>query len=306
MKVWTDINTFSASRRTVVTIGNFDGVHLGHRVVIDRLLCRAKEFDAESTVVTFSPHPRKVLDVDAENLKIITSLDEKLRLFESLGVDNVVVIRFTKEFSELSSEDFVRHYIVEKLNPALILMGYDHHFGKSRDGNYDSLKALSEVYHFHIERMEEQVLNDITVSSTVIRKAFQEGDIRRGNAFLGHSYSVEGTVVHGAAVGRTIGFRTANLDIAKEYQLVERHGVYKTLVEIDGRCYKSMTYIGTRPTLNDGRPQSVEVFIFDFNDDLYEKKMRLIFLDFLREEKKFSSLSELECQLVKDAEIAQL
>ncbi len=302
MKIYHDINDFQQVDNAVVTIGNFDGVHLGHREILKNLISEAKKNHGETVIVTFFPHPRKVLNINTKNLKFITSIEDKLHIFEKLGIDNVVIINFTEEFSKISSSDFLQHFIIEKIHPVKIVTGYDHRFGNSGTGNFQLLSEMAEKYGFSVEKILEKNCENLTVSSTLIRESLQKGDVKTANALLGYEYSYFGKVVPGQQIGRKIGFRTANLEIDEEFRLIEHNGVYATIVEIDSNQYKSMTYIGNRPTMNDGRPASIEVFVFDFNGDLYGKNIRLRFIDFVRDEQNFNSLQNLENQLNKDEE----
>ena len=299
MKIYYDIESFEPVPNAVVTIGTFDGVHLGHREILRNMVSRAKEIGGESVVVTFYPHPRQVLSHDT-GIRFISTQEEKIRHLEELGIDNLVIIRFTKEFAAVPSEDFIKDYIVKNIKPAVLIIGYDHHFGKGRTGDFEMLYTLGRQYGFDVEKIQEQDVDNVAVSSTKIRHYLANGDIRHANQLLGYEFSYTGKVVHGRQVGHKIGYPTANIDVAKEFQLIEKPGVYATFVEIDRQTYPSMTYIGNRPTMHDNRPQSIETHIFNFDKNLYDKEIKLRFVDFVRDDKKFDNFEALKQQIEAD------
>ena len=299
MKIYYDIESFEPVPNAVVTIGTFDGVHLGHREILRNMVSRAKEIGGESVVVTLYPHPRQVLSHDT-GIRFISTQEEKIRHLEELGIDNLVIIRFTKEFAAVPSEDFIKDYIVKNIKPAVLIIGYDHHFGKGRTGDFEMLYTLGRQYGFDVEKIQEQDVDNVAVSSTKIRHYLANGDIRHANQLLGYEFSYTGKVVHGRQVGHKIGFPTANIDVAKEFQLIEKPGVYATFVEIDRQTYPSMTYIGNRPTMHDNRPQSIETHIFNFDKNLYDKEIKLRFVDFVRDDKKFDNFEALKQQIEAD------
>ena len=299
MKIYYDIESFEPVPNAVVTIGTFDGVHLGHREILRNMVSRAKEIGGESVVVTFYPHPRQVLSHDT-GIRFISTQEEKIRHLEELGIDNLVIIRFTKEFAAVPSEDFIKDYIVKNIKPAVLIIGYDHHFGKGRTGDFEMLYTLGRQYGFDVEKIQEQDVDNVAVSSTKIRHYLANGDIRHANQLLGYEFSYTGKVVHGRQVGHKIGYPTANIDVAKEFQLIEKPGVYATFVEIDRQTHPSMTYIGNRPTMHDNRPQSIETHIFNFDKNLYDKEIKLRFVDFVRDDKKFDNFEALKQQIEAD------
>lgn len=297
MKIYHNILEFKPVRNAVVTIGTFDGVHRGHQVILKDMVRKAHEIGGETVVVTFYPHPRQVLCIGDNSLRLISTQEEKIKQMDALGIDNLIVIKFTKEFSTLSSEDFIRNYIVEKIRPAMLVIGYDHHFGNNRLGDFEMLNGLGAENNFKVERVPVQDVDNVVVSSTKIRNALQTGDIRQANSLLGHQFSYTGIVVHGMGLGRQMGYPTANLEVALEYRLIEKPGVYATFVDFDGKTLPAMTYIGRRPTVNDNRPATIESHLIGFDGDLYGKQLTLRFVDRVRDEKRFDGLDELKRQI---------
>ena len=306
MKVYRNIIETRNIPNAVVTIGTFDGVHLGHQALFNKMKSLAQSVGRQTVVVTFSPHPRQVLNIDSSNLRFICTPKEKMRKFEQFGIDNVLIINFTKEFSRTPSEVFIKDYIIDNIKPAYIVVGYDHHFGKNRMGDFDLLSDLKKKYNFKVERIAAQDVENIAISSTKIRNALAAGNVKSANRLLGYPYSVTSKVVKGNEIGRTIGFPTANLELAKEYMLFGRGGVFAALVEYEGRTYKAMANIGHRPTIGDRAEGDmlIEVNLFDFDGDLYGKEITVRFLDRIRDEIKFGSLQELKAQLEQDREKA--
>ncbi len=305
MKIYNCIKDFKRVNNPVITIGTFDGVHLGHCAVFDKMKADAKAVNGETVVLTFYPHPRLVLNKDAGNLKFINTQQKKIERLEAAGIDHLIIIRFTKEFSELSSEQFLKRYIVKYVNPKKIVIGHDHHFGKNRRGTYELLLNLGHEYGFSVEKVPPLVIDGITVSSTKIRKLLEEGKVSEANKLLGYEYSITGKVVRGNGIGRTIGFPTANISIKDEYKLIAANGVYACRVEIEGEKFNGMGNIGTRPTIDHGE-LTIEVNIFDFDRDIYEKEITISFVERMRNEIKFDSLEALKEQLVKDRENTKL
>lgn len=297
MKIFHNILEFKPVRNAVVTIGTFDGVHRGHQVILKDMVRKAHEIGGETVVMTFCPHPRQVLCIGDNSLRLISTQEEKIKQMDALGIDNLIVIKFTKEFSTLSSEDFIRNYIVEKIRPAMLVIGYDHHFGNNRLGDFEMLNGLGAENNFKVERVPVQDVDNVVVSSTKIRNALQVGDIRQANSLLGHQFSYTGIVVHGMGLGRQMGYPTANLEVALEYRLIEKPGVYATFVDFDGKTLPAMTYIGRRPTVNDNRPATIESHLIGFDGDLYGKQLTLRFVDRVRDERKFNGLDELKRQI---------
>lgn len=300
MKIYHDFIDFVKVPNAIVTIGTFDGVHQGHRAILTDMVNAAKSIDGETVVITFYPHPRQVLNIDSANLRFITSQEEKIKHLEDIGIDNLIVVNFTKEFSLLPSDVFIRDYIIEKINPAKIVIGYDHHFGNNRTGDFSQLQELASQYNFEVQRIEAHDVENIAVSSTKIRHSLQRGDVEHANMLLGYQYSYVGKVVSGNKIGREIGYRTANLDVKKEFRLIEMPGVYATYVDFEDKVYKSMTYIGKKPTINAGNDENIEVHIFDFDGDIYEKDVKIRFVKRIRDERKFDSLEELKQQITLD------
>ena len=294
-------------KNAVVTIGTFDGVHLGHQAIFKEMRRLAKEVDGETVVVTFHPHPRQVLSIGTERLRFICSQEEKLKKIEEFGIDNVVVIPFTKEFASTPSDVFLKDYIVNNIHPAVIVVGYDHHFGKNRMGDYEMLSRMGEQYGFRTVQVEAQDVNEVAVSSTKIRNFLWTGNVKAANELLGYHYSVTGTVVMGNQIGRTLGFPTANLDIANEYLMINNPGVYACQTVIDGKVYNAMANTGLRPTIGDRADGDfiIEVNIFDFDGDLYGKTLKVWFIDRIRDEVKFNGLEALKQQLEQDRSTAK-
>ena len=289
-------------KNAVVTIGTFDGVHLGHQAIFKVMRRLAQEIGGETVVVTFHPHPRQVLSIGTERLRFICSQEEKLKKIEEFGIDNVLIIPFTKEFASTPSEDFIKDYIIDSIHPSIIVVGYDHHFGKNRMGDYEMLTQLGKQYNFRTVQVEAQDVNEVAVSSTKIRNFLWAGNVKAANELLGYPYSVTGTVVEGNKIGRTIGFPTANLDIPNEYMMINNPGVYACQTMIDGKPYNAMANTGLRPTVEDRTDGDfiIEVNIFDFNGDLYGKTLKVWFLDRIRDEEKFKGLEALKAQLEHD------
>ena len=258
-------------------------------------------------MVTFSPHPRQVLNIDSSNLRFINTPEDKLRKFEEFGIDNVLIINFTREFSRTPSGTFIKDYIIDNIHPAYIVVGYDHHFGKNRMGDFDLLSDLKKKYNFKVERIAAQDVEHIAISSTKIRNALAVGNVKSANRLLGYAYSVSAEVIRGNEIGRTIGFPTANLELPKEYMLFNRGGVYACWAEYNGQTYKAMANIGHRPTIGDRAEDDmlIEVNLFGFDGDLYGQKIRVRFIDRIRDEIKFEGLPELKAQLELDREKAK-
>ena len=286
----------------MVTIGTFDGVHLGHQAIFAKMKNIAQSVGGQTVVVTFEPHPRQVLNIDNSNLRFLTTPEEKLKKFEEFGIDNVVIINFTKEFSRTPSEVFIKDYIIDNIKPAYIVVGYDHHFGKNRMGDFGLLNDMKLKYGFKVERVAAQDVENIAISSTKIRNALAVGNIKSANRLLGYTYSITAEVVVGNKIGRTMGFPTANLELPREYMLINCGGVFACLVDYEGKTYKAMANIGHRPTIGDRTKDQpiIEVNLFDFDGDLYGKPIRVSFIDRIRDEEKFDSLDELKAQLERD------
>lgn len=294
-------------KNAVVTIGTFDGVHLGHQAIFKEMRRLADEVNGETVVVTFHPHPRQVLAIGTEKLRFICSQEEKLKKFEEFGIDNVVIIPFTKEFASTPSDEFIKDYIIKRIHPAVIVVGYDHHFGKNRMGDFQMLNELGAQYGFKTVQVEAQDINEVAVSSTKIRNFLWTGNVKAANELLGYPYSVTGLVIRGNEIGRTIGFPTANLDIPNEFMMINNPGVYACRTEINGKRYDAMANTGTRPTIGDRADGDfiIEVNVFDFEGDLYGKTLKVWFIDRIRDEVKFNGLEALKNQLHQDREKAK-
>jgi riboflavin kinase/FMN adenylyltransferase len=267
------------------------------------MLESAAEVDGETVVITFYPHPRIVLGLDSQNLRFINTQEKKINRIQQAGIDNLVIIPFTKEFSSLTSEEFIRDFVVEKVRPIEIITGFDHQFGKDRQGGFEQLKVMGEKYDFEVEQVDAQYVNDARVSSTKVRKLLESGKVMAANGFLGYEYSITGTVVTGKSIGKDMGFPTANIEVADEYKLIAAEGVYACRVEYMGMIYKGMSNIGHRPTIDHGE-LTIEVHIFDFDQQIYGEEITIYFVDRMRDEKKFKDLDALKNQLVMDKERA--
>ena len=284
--------------QTIITIGTFDGVHLGHRKILERLINNAKATNLKSTVLTFFPHPRMVLQKDVD-IKLLNTLEEKKQIMETLGLDYLIIHPFTKEFSRLSATEFVEDILVDGLKAKKIIIGYDHRFGRNRNANIQDLIAFGNTLGFEVEEIPAQEIDDVSVSSTKIRNALLEGDIETANSYLSYAYMLTGTIGKGKGLGKEFGFPTANLHIAEEYKLIPKTGVYVVKSTLDDKEYFGMMNIGFNPTV-DGTTKSIEVHFFDFHGDLYDKKIQVNILHRIRDEHKFNSVEELKQQLQKD------
>ena len=283
----------------VVTTGTFDGVHIGHRQILERVKELAKGINGQSVLLTFFPHPRMVLNPNDHGLNLLTTQDEKIRLLEEVGLDHVVIHPFTRDFSRTSSMDFIRNILVEGLGTKKLVIGYDHHFGKNREGSFDHLVECGPLYGFDVEEIPAQDIDDVAVSSTKIRKALQAGDVETAEAYLGYPFELNGKVIEGDKLGRTIGFRTANINVEEDYKLIPAGGAYACLAEVNGTEYQCMVNIGVRPTV-DGESLRIEAHLFNFEQEIYGENLSLKFKHKLREEQKFGGLEELKTQLEKD------
>ncbi|MFV0529999.1 MAG: bifunctional riboflavin kinase/FAD synthetase [Flavobacteriales bacterium] len=298
MKIFQNITDFNdSSSNIILTLGMYDGIHLGHQKILNEVVKRAKQKKGKSVLLTFAPHPRKVLQESVE-LKMLSLQKEKLALLEKAGLDYVIIHPFTREFSRLNSIDFVRDLLVNQIGINELIIGYDHHFGRNREGSFSDLEELSEVYGFHLIKIEPQNFSDITVSSTKIRRALSEGEIEKANQLLGYNYSVEGVVVHGNKIGRTLNFPTANLKVDEE-KLIPKHGVYLFKTFYNLKNYHGLVNIGVRPTF-DKEDYRIEAFLFDFDKEIYDEKLKIEFLQKTRDEKKFDSTDELKKQIELD------
>ncbi|MBI2269227.1 MAG: bifunctional riboflavin kinase/FAD synthetase [Bacteroidetes bacterium] len=300
MKVYSDIKQFKGVKFPVVTSGTFDGVHVGHQRIIQRLTEVAKHSGGETVLLTFYPHPRMVLFPDDNELKLLNTQEEKIRLLEKQGIDHLIIYPFTKKFSRLSSVNFIRDILVNSIGTKKLVIGYNHHFGRNREGSFEHMKEYGPVYGFDVEEIPAQDIDNVEISSTKIRKALQAGDVRTANAFLGYSYTLTGKVIKGRQLGRTLGYPTANLSVSDKYKLIPANGIYVVEVNYGNKTYKGMMSIGLNPTVNSGKDRSIEVNILDFEKDIYGDDLTISFIDKIRDEEKFESLEKLKLQLGKD------
>jgi riboflavin kinase/FMN adenylyltransferase len=301
LRVFHEISDIPSGLISVVSTGTFDGVHLGHKSIIKEMTDIAKDQGLQSVVITFDPHPRIVLGKDESNLKLLSTLDEKISMFESLGVDNVFVVNFTKEFAATPYEQYIKDFLVGKLGARHIVLGFNHHFGQKRSGNHDTLVALGADYGYAVTEVSPKGYEGLVVSSTRIRQLLEEKNLALANNFLGYSYGLTGVVVHGRQVGATIGYPTANVNISDPYKQLPAVGVYAVMVGVKGKRFKGMCSVGHNPTFG-VMDLSVEVNIFDFDEDIYGSDIRLEFVTFLRSEIKFAAVDELVKQLALDKE----
>ena len=304
MRVFRDLNELPVFKNSVVTIGTFDGVHLGHQKLIERIKLLSEKISGESILVTFHPHPRIVINPEEKSLRLLNTTDEKVALLERFGVDNVVIVPFSRAFSEQSAEEYISSFLVKDFNPKYIVIGYDHKFGKNRSGDFKLLEKMKEQFGYEMLEISKETLDDIEISSTKIRAALSQGDIRLANELLGHHYSLSGTVVRGFQNGRKLGFPTANIQVSDEYKLIPKTGIYAVYVLFGGKRYNGMLSIGFNPTF-EGKEQTIEVNILDFDKDIYGESLTLEFVDFIRSEKKFDSLKALVDEIKNDERITR-
>jgi riboflavin kinase/FMN adenylyltransferase len=301
MQIHRDINNLPRFTNTVITIGTFDGVHLGHKQIIAHLKEEADKANGESVIITFHPHPRKVVSSVITGVRLINTLAERIELLKKTGIDHLVIVPFTDYFASQTAEEYIQDFLVEKFRPHTIIIGYDHRFGKERSGDYKLLEAKASVYHYSLKEIPEHILNTIKVSSTNIRNAILQGNIEVANSFLGYDFFFEGEVFHGDKIGRTIGYPTANLKSTDDEKIALGDGIYAVYAIVEGKTYKGMMSIGFRPTVN-GRVRVTEVNIFDFDKEIYGQVIRVIVKKYLRSEVKFDGLEALKMQLHKDKE----
>ena len=303
MKIVQNTSNFSDKEKTYVTIGTFDGVHFGHQKIIEKLIDEAKKAGKKSVVLTFFPHPRMVLQKDV-SLELINTIEERATLLEKTGLDYLIIHPFSKEFSRMTALEFVRDILVNQLNISKLIIGYDHHFGKNREGNITQLTEYSHLYDFEVEEIPAQDIDDVSVSSTKIRRALATGNLKTANNFLGYNFMLNGNVVNGKKLGGKIGYPTANIDIKESYKLIPKTGVYIVKSAIDEKTIFGIMNIGNRPTVN-GNHQTIEVHFFDFNQNLYDRNLTIELIYFLRDEEKFDSVEILIQQLKKDEKTAR-
>jgi riboflavin kinase/FMN adenylyltransferase len=301
MRVYNHIDEFTAVKNAVVTIGTFDGVHIGHRKIISGIKEIADSIGGETVILTFFPHPRMILHPEDESLKLITTITEKAQLMEDLGVDHLIITPFSRDFSNQTAESYIRDVLVNKIGTKKIVIGYDHRFGKDRQGGFEDLQRLGPVYGFDVVEIPEQDINEVAISSTRIRNALLNGEIDLANSFLGYPFFITGTVIRGDQIGRQLGYPTANIVVEEKYKLIPADGIFAVTVIVAGERYKGMAYIGSRPTVN-GLTRNIEVNIFDFDQEIYNQAIRMEFHHYVRGDVKFASLDELKVQLARDKE----
>jgi len=304
MKIYHNINEFNAVNNAVVTIGTFDGVHLGHRKIIARIKELAQETGGETVILTFFPHPRMILNPEDESIKLINTINEKAALLEQLGIDHLIITPFSRDFSNQTPEAYIRDVLVNKIGTKKIVIGYDHRFGKDRQGSLNDLLKLGPVYGFEVVEIPEQDIEDVAISSTRIRTALLNGKIELANTLLGYSFFITGKVVRGDQIGRQIGYPTANIVIEERYKLIPSDGIFAAKIKVDDMLYKGMAYIGSRPTIN-GISRNIEINIFDFNEEIYNQQVTMYFYNYVRGDVKFTGLDDLKIQLAKDKKDVQ-
>ncbi len=301
MKTKSNLNALG-KEATVVTIGTFDGVHIGHQKIIKRLIKTGEQFGLKSVILTFFPHPRMVLQKDSD-IKLINTIEERHQILNDLGLDYLIIKKFTHEFSRLSAEDFVKQILVDKLNAKKVIIGYDHRFGRNRNADINDLKKFGETYGFEVEEISAQDIDDVAVSSTKIRTALQAGDIAKANAYLGYPFMLTGMVTKGKGLGRQLNYPTANIQIPEDYKLIPKQGAYIVSSKIDNKTVFGMMNIGTNPTVN-GSQQTIEVHFFDFDADIYGATIQVDLLQRIRDEQRFESVEALKTQLSLDKQTA--
>ena len=301
MKVHRYLDSLPPFRNAVITIGTFDGVHRGHQALIEKIKELAEEVKGESVLITFDPHPRAVVFPNDDSLRLLSTTEEKIQLFEKQGIDHLVIVPFTKEFSMLSATEYVEEFLVKKFHPAVIVIGYNHQFGHHRDGNIELLRKLALQHNFREEEISKQMVDDIEVSSTRIRIALQEGDMKTSSHLLGYFYSLTGKVVKGNQLGRKLGYPTANIALADKHKLVPADGVYAITVILENEKHDGMMSIGMRPTVN-GTHRTIEAHIFDFDRNLYDKEITVEFIEWIREQLKFETVDLMVEEIKNDEE----
>ena len=298
MKIFNNIQSYSPEKESILTIGTFDGVHIGHNKILTKLVEESKKNNLSSLIMTFFPHPRMVLQKSQE-IKMIDTIDEKIHLFEKTGVDNLIIQPFDENFSKIRAKEFVEEILVKKLKIKHIIIGYDHRFGKDREASVDDLKKFGLNYMFIVEEIAAQEIHSIAISSTKIRNAILKGEIKKCNEYLGRNFMLTGEVVHGDGLGKKINFPTANIEIPETYKIIPKNGVYLVKAIINSEIYFGMMNIGVRPTIG-GKNKSLEIHFFNFKDNIYNKTISVEIICKIRDEEEFSSIDELKIQLKKD------
>ncbi len=305
MKVHKDISLISGIQKPILTVGTFDGVHIGHQSIIKRINELAEKLGGESVLLTFHPHPRMVLFPDDDTLKLINTVDEKLELLSRYGLKHVINIPFEKEFSRMSPVEYVRDILVNQIGIDTIVIGYDHHFGRNRQGNLKLLQELGPIYEFKVEEISAQDIDEITVSSTKVRKSILDGDIKSANEFLGYQFMLSGKVVKGNQIGSSIGYPTANISIEDKHKIIPKNGVYIVNVSFENQLFNGILNVGNKPTVSSNSEVTIEVHLLDTSIDLYGKNITLYFIDRIRDEQKFENLEDLKNQIKKDEQKAR-
>lgn len=305
MNIYRDITELPLFKNAIITIGTFDGVHNGHRQILNQLIEEANEVNGTPVVITFYPHPKQIVGNDHSSVLVLNTLEEKSALLAEVGIEHLVVVPFTKEFAEQSAEDYIKNFLVRSFKPHTIIIGYDHRFGKNRAGNYELLEVKGQEFNYRVKEIPEHILHNITISSTKIRTQLLEGNISTANELLGYDYFFSGNVITGKQLGRTIGFPTANLAINNESKLIPGNGVYAVTVQIenDKTIFNGMMNIGVRPTF-EKTERTIEVNIFDFDSPIYDKQLTVHIKTRLRDEMKFDGIDSLKNQLNRDREMA--
>ncbi|AZQ43503.1 bifunctional riboflavin kinase/FAD synthetase [Nonlabens ponticola] len=300
MKTYHHIDQYQASAKAVVTIGTFDGVHHGHQQILKRVVNRATKEDLASVLLTFFPHPRMVLQPD-HDLKLLNTIKEREQLVAAMGIEHMIIHPFSLEFSRTTAHEYVKNILVDKLQAAVVVIGYDHRYGRNRTASIDQLKEDAQLYGFEVVEISKEEVEEVAVSSTKIRNALLNGDVLTATQYLSRSFSICGTIIHGKEIGRTMNYPTANLHVEENYKILPKNGVYITSSEIDGKKVYGMTNIGSNPTVKDADgSRSIETFYLDLDKDLYGQEMELFFHQRIRDEKKFNSLEELKKAMQDD------
>lgn len=303
MKIHHSLANYHNDRATVVTIGTFDGVHIGHKEILKKLIATAENNDLDSVILTFFPHPRMVLQNDS-NIKLINTIEEREAIFSKTSLNHLIIHPFTTQFSRLTALEFVRDILVHKLHAKKIIIGYDHRFGRNRNANIDDLREFGKTYNFEVEEISAKELDEVTISSTKIRKALEDGDIEKANDYLGYPFMLNGTIVKGKGIGKTINYPTANLHIEEEYKIIPKNGVYLVQSVLDNKQTYGLMSIGTNPTVG-GTSRTIETFFLETDSDLYDKKLQIELLAKIRDEEKFDSLEALQTAIRGDEAFAR-